>query len=197
MASVEAPATPFEAPDRPRPATTFVVRTSRTGNPFATTPRPLAVQVAAFGAQSNRRPHRYPPVARIAFYGISRESAVLWEWGRQWAVLNAKGRGDPMNYLTDFDAFRGRIGNLYGKKNLCPPFELRRYAQGWWNDGIEPAHCIEQVHRHLEQCSHQYRCGSSDKGIFWVDRAIRDTWNPVKSPDLLLDFSRSHEWIVE
>jgi hypothetical protein len=75
--------------------------------------------------------------------------------------------GDPMNYLVDFDAFRGRIGNLYGKKNLCPPFELTRYAQGWWIDGIEPAHCIEQVRRHLEQCSHQYRCGSSDKGI-WV-----------------------------
>jgi hypothetical protein len=97
-----------------------------------------------------------------------------------------------MNYLTDFDAFRGRIGNLYGKKNLSPPFELRRYAQAWWIDGIEPAHCIEQVRRHLEQCSHQYRCGSSDKGIFWVDRSIRDTWNPVKSPDPLLDFSRSH-----
>jgi hypothetical protein len=113
------------------------------------------------------------------------------------AALNAKGRGDPMNYLTDFDAFRGRIGNLYWKKNLCPPFELRRYAQGWWIDGIDPAHCIEQVRRHLEQCSHQYRCGSSDKGIYWVDKTIRDTWNPVKSPDLLLDFSRSHEWIVE
>jgi hypothetical protein len=101
-----------------------------------------------------------------------------------------------MNYLENFDAFRGRVGNLYGKKNICPPFELTRYAQGWWGDGIEPAHCIEQIRHHLEICSGQYRCGSGDKGIDWVDKMIRKTWKPAPQ-DPLLDFSRSDEWIVE
>jgi hypothetical protein len=28
-----------------------------------------------------------------------------------------------MNYLVDFNAFLGRVGNMYGKKDICPPFE--------------------------------------------------------------------------
>jgi hypothetical protein len=103
-----------------------------------------------------------------------------------------------MNYLVDFNAFLGRVGNMYGKKDICPPFELRRYAQAWWEDGIEPAHCLEQIHNHLERCSFQYRrCRSGDKGMFWVDKTIRETWERVKPRHPVLDFSRSHEWVVE
>jgi hypothetical protein len=103
-----------------------------------------------------------------------------------------------MNYLEDFDAFLGRVGNLYGKKDICPPFELRRYAGGWWEDGIDPAHCLEQIEHHLEICSGQYqRCRSGDKWFVWLDERIRKTWERVKPLHPLLDFSRSHEWIVE
>jgi hypothetical protein len=79
----------------------------------------------------------------------------------------------------DFDElqlFLGAIGNLYVRKKLSPPFLLKEYATRWIADGIPLAHCVEQVRKHLDNCRHQYRVGSGDKGISWVDRLIRTTW---------------------
>jgi hypothetical protein len=76
----------------------------------------------------------------------------------------------------DFDElqlFLGAIGNLYVRKQLSPPFLLKEYATRWIADGIPLAHCVEQVRKHLDNCRHQYRAGSGDRGISWVDRLIR------------------------
>jgi hypothetical protein len=93
-----------------------------------------------------------------------------------------------MNHLEDFNAFIGRIGNLYVKKNICSPFDIRRYAQGWWGDGIAPAYCFDQISLHLENESDQYYSGSGDRGIVRVDKMIRETWKrlePARSRTLL------------
>jgi hypothetical protein len=78
----------------------------------------------------------------------------------------------------DFDklqVFLGAIGNMYVRKQLSPPFLLKEYATRWIADGIPLAHCAEQFRKHLDNCSHQYRVGSGDKGISWVDHLIRTT----------------------
>ena len=77
-----------------------------------------------------------------------------------------------MNYLEDFDAFIGRIGNLYGKKNICSPFDIRRYAQGWLGDGIEPAYCLDQISLKL--------FGSSPSKLFVY--SIRTGWY-IRAPE--------------
>jgi hypothetical protein len=76
----------------------------------------------------------------------------------------------------ELQVFIGAIGNLYGRKKLSPPFLLKEYATRWMADGIPVAHCVEQVRKHLDNCGHQYRVGSGDKGISCVDRLIRTTW---------------------
>jgi hypothetical protein len=76
----------------------------------------------------------------------------------------------------ELQVFLGAIGNLYVRKRLSPPFSLKEYATRWMADGIPLAHCVEQVRKHLDNCRHQYRVGSGDKGISWVDDLIRTTW---------------------
>jgi hypothetical protein len=46
-----------------------------------------------------RGPHPYPPMARIAFYGISRKSAVLWEWGGPTWQRSTRAGQTPARYL--------------------------------------------------------------------------------------------------
>jgi hypothetical protein len=90
------------------------------------------------------------------------------------------GQGSFLAERTQFDLMKsmtlGEIGNLYGRKQLSPPFSLKEYATRWMADGIPRAHCVEQVRKHLDTCGHQYRVGSGDKGISWVDHLIRATW---------------------
>jgi hypothetical protein len=78
--------------------------------------------------------------------------------------------------VAERQLFLGEIGNLYGRKQLSPPFSLKEYATRWMADGIPRAHCVEQVRKHLDTSGHQYRVGSGDKGISWVDDLIRATW---------------------
>ena len=78
--------------------------------------------------------------------------------------------------LDELQVFLGTIGNLYVRKQLSPPFSLKDYAMRWMADGIPLEHCVEQVRKHLDTCGHQYRVGSGDKGISWVDQVIRRTW---------------------
>src|SRR5580700_5669274 len=100
---------------------------------------------------------------------------MIWPvFPNRWTAL-----GQESAWNGDFDElqlFLGAIGNLYVRKQLSPPFLLEEYATRWIADGIPLAHCIEQIRKHLDNCRHQYRVGSGDKGISWVDHLIRTTW---------------------
>jgi hypothetical protein len=72
--------------------------------------------------------------------------------------------------------FVGAIGNLYGRKQLSPPFLTREYARRWLAEGIPAAHCLEIIREHLEVCAHQYRSGSGDQWIDRVDALIHFKW---------------------
>jgi hypothetical protein len=79
--------------------------------------------------------------------------------------------------------FVGAIGNLYGRKQLSPPLLTREYASRWLAEGISAAHCLEIIRKHLEVCAHQYRSGSGDRGIDWVDAIIHFKWY-AREPDM-------------
>ena len=52
---------------------------------------------------------------------------------------------------VELATFCGRIGNLYGRYRLCPPFMLRDAAQGWIAKGIPLTHCIDVIQRYLDR----------------------------------------------
>jgi hypothetical protein len=87
-----------------------------------------------------------------------------------------------MDDLDEMTTFLGRAGNLYGKKNLCPPFRLRELAEAWRMEGIPLSHCIDQISRHLAESSGQYRCGSGDGGLARLDAEIRQSWHRLSRP---------------
>jgi hypothetical protein len=82
-----------------------------------------------------------------------------------------------MDDFDDFPTFLGRAGNLYGKKNLSPPFRLKEFAEAWVMEGISLSHCIEQISIHLNENSSRYRCGSGDGGLASLDVEIRQSWH--------------------
>jgi hypothetical protein len=84
--------------------------------------------------------------------------------------------------LDEMTTFLGRAGNLYGKKNLCPPFRLKEFAEAGRLEGIPLSHCIEQISRHLAENSGRYRCGSGDGGLPSLDAEIRHSWHRLTRP---------------
>lgn len=82
----------------------------------------------------------------------------------------------------DFPTFLGAAGCLYVKANLCTPFRLREFAQAWMRDGISRSHCLEQIRGHLAKYSGQYRNGSGDWGLRWLDAEIRESWRRLNRP---------------
>jgi hypothetical protein len=94
--------------------------------------------------------------------------------------------------------FIGAIGNLYARKQLSPPFDINDYAKRWLAAGIPPEHCLDTIRKHLEICAHQYRCGSGDKGIDWVDALIHSTWyNRNAGPPIVDMWDHSETWVAE
>jgi hypothetical protein len=77
---------------------------------------------------------------------------------------------------VDLDTYCGRIGNLYGRYRLCPPFELRRIAADWKASGIALSHIVAVIDRHLTDYRSRYYSGSGDALFSWVDGIIRKTW---------------------
>jgi hypothetical protein len=77
---------------------------------------------------------------------------------------------------VDLDTYCGRIGNLYGRYRLCPPFELRRIAAEWMASGIAISHIVAVIDRHLTDHRRRYYSGSGDALFSWVDAIIRKTW---------------------
>jgi hypothetical protein len=77
---------------------------------------------------------------------------------------------------VDLDTYCGRVGNLYGRHGLCPPFELRRVAADWMASGIALSHIVAVIDRHLTDHRRRYYSGSGDALFSWVDEFIRKTW---------------------
>jgi hypothetical protein len=77
---------------------------------------------------------------------------------------------------VDLDTYCGRVGNLYGRHSLCPPFELRRIATDWKANGIALSHVATVIDRHLTDHRSRYYSGSGDALFSWVDEIIRKTW---------------------
>jgi hypothetical protein len=77
---------------------------------------------------------------------------------------------------ADLDTYCGRVGNLYGRNGLCPPFELRRVAADWKVSGIPLSHIVAVIDRHLSDHRSRYYSGSGDALFSWVDEIIRKTW---------------------
>jgi hypothetical protein len=77
---------------------------------------------------------------------------------------------------VDLATFCGRIGNLYGRHGLCPPFELRRVAAEWKANGIALSHVVAVIDRHLSEHRRRYHSGSGDALFSWVGEIIRKTW---------------------
>jgi hypothetical protein len=90
-------------------------------------------------------------------------------------------RGDLMSAIHDVDVdlatFCGRIGNLYGRHGLCPPFELRRIAADWMASGIALSHIVAVIDRHLTDHRRRYNSGSGDALFSWLAEHVRRTWD--------------------
>ncbi len=77
---------------------------------------------------------------------------------------------------VDLDTYCGRVGNLYGRYRLSPPFTLRRAAADWKASGIALSHIVAVIDRHLSDHRRRYYSGSGDALFSWVDEIIRKTW---------------------
>jgi hypothetical protein len=103
---------------------------------------------------------------------------------------------------VDLAAFCGRIGNLYGRHGLCPPFELRRVAAEWKASGIALSHIVTVIDRHLSEHRRRYYSGSGDALFSWVDEIIRKTWReqhfsrpPPKPSQPTMQRIAEREWV--
>jgi hypothetical protein len=77
----------------------------------------------------------------------------------------------------------GRIGNLYTRKGLSPPFALRDPVKRWL--GLTPDEIIATIEKHFQDCRRFYTSGSGDAHFHMVHLAIRKAWE-AKHP------SRAH-----
>jgi hypothetical protein len=77
---------------------------------------------------------------------------------------------------TDLATFCGRIGNLYGRFGMCPPFALRDAAQGWIARGIPLSHCVDVIERYLDRYGRSCPSGSGDRNFAWLNSLIQTSW---------------------
>jgi hypothetical protein len=86
--------------------------------------------------------------------------------------------GEVMTSTDDFDldSYCGRVGNLYGRHGLCPPFALRQIATDWKARGIAISHIVAVIDRHLTDHPNRYYSGSGDALFSYVDELVRKTW---------------------
>jgi hypothetical protein len=77
---------------------------------------------------------------------------------------------------VDLSTYCGRIGNLYMRHGLCPPFMLRQVATDWKATGIALSHVVAVIDRHLTDHRRRYYSGSGDALFTWLDEVVRKTW---------------------
>ena len=83
-----------------------------------------------------------------------------------------------MSAICDVDlaTFCGRIGNLYGRHGLCPPFALHAAAQGWMAREIPLSHCVDVIEQFLGRHAGSCYSGSGDWNFAWLNSLIQTTW---------------------
>jgi hypothetical protein len=102
---------------------------------------------------------------------------------------------------VDLDTYCGRVGNLYGRYALCPPFTLRHVAADWMASGIALSHIVTVIDRHLTDHRRRYNSGSGDALFSWLDEFIRKTWReqhvspPQARPSRPMQRITNREWV--
>jgi hypothetical protein len=92
-------------------------------------------------------------------------------------LLRAIAAGELMSSIDiDLDTYCGRVANLYIRRQLSPPFALRRVATEWKALGIALTHTVSIIERHLTDYRTRYYSGSGDALFGWIDEIIRKTW---------------------
>ena len=64
----------------------------------------------------------------------------------------------------------GRIGNLYTKKGLSPPFILRDAVTSW--GGLSQEEIVAVIEKHFQDCRQFYIAGAGDRHFHMVQLAI-------------------------
>jgi hypothetical protein len=77
-----------------------------------------------------------------------------------------------MSAILDLPTYWGRIGNLYGRFGLCPPFALRDAVEGWIAYGWPLWHCLDVIERYLCNAGSCYS-GSGDRNFAWLNSLIQ------------------------
>jgi hypothetical protein len=77
----------------------------------------------------------------------------------------------------DLATFCGRIGNLYGRHGLCPPFALHAAAQGWMAREIPLSRCVDVIEHFLSRHARSCYSGSGDWNFAWLNSLIRTSWH--------------------
>ncbi len=104
------------------------------------------------------------------------------------------------SYDVDLATFCGRIGNLYGRHGLCPPFALHDAAQEWIARDIPLWHCVEVIERYLRRHGRSCPSGSGDRNFVWLNELIETSWydrsfarQPRPAPKQI----RHNDWLDE
>ena len=101
---------------------------------------------------------------------------------------------------VDLATFCGRIGNLYGRHGLCPPFALHDAAQGWIARDIPLSHCVDVIARYLGRNAGSHYSGSGDRNFAWPSGLIETSWYErsfARPPRPAPKQSRRHDWLDE
>ena len=97
-------------------------------------------------------------------------------------MMPEKRDDDSAGSDLELDELVARIGCLYTRKGLSPPFHLREAARRWL--GLDVSEIVSVVTDHLREHRRLYTCGSGD-GHFWmVEAAVAAAWkakHPVRS----------------
>ena len=107
-----------------------------------------------------------------------------------------------MSAICDVDlaTFCGRVGNLYGRYGLCPPFALRDAVQGWMARDIPLWHCIDVIGRFLSRHAGSCYSGSGDWNFAWLNSLIQTSWYErsfAMPPRSARKHNRHHDWLDE
>jgi len=102
--------------------------------------------------------------------------------------------------VIDLATFCGRIGNLYGRHGLCPPFALHAAAQGWMAREIPLSHCVNVIEHFLNRHAGSCYSGSGDWNFAWLNSLIQTSWYErsfAMPPRSTPNHTRHHDWLDE
>jgi len=107
-----------------------------------------------------------------------------------------------MSAICDVDlaTYCGRIGNLYGRHGLCPPFALHAAAQGWMAREIPLSHCVDVIEQFLSRHAGSCYSGSGDWNFAWLNSLIQTSWYErsfVTPPRPTPKHARHDDWLDE